>query len=210
MILPLPFNDANLESALGAKLRAQCKKAAMHDPEVTFGGLELLDQFYYVFSTNMRDLGTPVYSKKFFEKILQEKKISSFICIVKVKNKPVSAAFLTGYRDMLEIPWASTLRAANKYDSNMWMYRMILKRAIELEYRFFDFGRSTKYSNTYKFKKQWGAKPVDHHWYYLIDSDSMPEINTDNPKYRIFIAIWKRLPVWIANIIGPYIVKRIP
>ena len=60
---------------------------------------------------------------------------------------------------MLEIPWASTLQSANKYDVNMWMYRMILKKAIDLGYKYFDFGRSTRDANTYKFKKQWGAKP---------------------------------------------------
>jgi hypothetical protein len=158
----------------------------------------------------MRDLGTPVYGKSLFKKILLEKKIDSFICIVKIDNKPVSVALLTGYRDMLEIPWASTLQSANKYDANMWMYRMILKQAIDLGYKHFDFGRTTRGSNTYKFKKQWGAKPIDHYWYYLTNSESMPETNPDNPKYRFFIAIWKRLPVWLANIVGPYIVKNIP
>jgi FemAB-related protein (PEP-CTERM system-associated) len=210
MILRLPPDDKTLEMNLRAKVRTQCKKASMFNPQVVFGGLELLNEFYYVFSTNMRDLGTPVYGKNIFKRILQEKKIHSFICIVRVNNSAVSVAFLTGYRDMLEIPWASTLQAANKYDANMWMYRKILTKAIELKYQYFDFGRTTHESNTYKFKKQWGAKPIDHHWYYLMESEKLPEANPDNPKYRFFISVWKRIPVWIANIIGPYIVKNIP
>jgi serine/alanine adding enzyme len=210
MILKLPSSDVVLDSELSAKVRAQCKKASAYNPKITFGGLELLEQFYYVFSTNMRDLGTPVYGRSLFKKILQEKKIDSFICIVTINNKPVSAAFLTGYRDMLEIPWASTLKVANKYDANMWMYRMILQRAIVLKYKYFDFGRSTKNSNTHRFKKQWGAKPIDHHWYYQIESGLIPETNPDNPKYQFFIALWKLLPVWLANIVGPHIVKNIP
>lgn len=210
MILTLPSTDTLLESKLSAKVRAQYKKTITHKPELLFGGFELLDDFYYVFSRNMRDLGTPVYGKSIFKKILDENKTNSFLCIVKINNKPVSVAFLTGYRDMLEIPWASTLQSANKYDANMWMYRMVLKKAIDLGYKYFDFGRSTRDANTYKFKKQWGAKPINHYWYYLIKSDSIPEANPSNPKYRFFIAVWKRLPVWLANIVGPHIVKNIP
>lgn len=143
MILPLSQSDENLEMVLDAKTRAQYKKAALHTPQIMFGGAELLDEFYHVFSINMRDLGKPVYSKSIFARILLEQGIRSFICIVKINNKPVSVAFLNGYRDMLKIPWASTL-----------------KTAIELDYQYFDFGRSIKNANTYKFKKQWGTKPV--------------------------------------------------
>ena len=210
MILNLPESDQKLEDSLGAKVRAQYKKALENDVSVAFGGIELLDEFYYVFCRNMRDLGTPVYSKSLFERILKEESITSSICIVKLDNKPVSVAFLTGYRDVLEIPWASTLRSANKYSVNMYMYRTILKKAIELGYEFFDFGRSTKDSSTYRFKKQWGAKPFEHFWYYLISSGDVPETNPDNPKYRLAISVWQRLPVWLTNIIGPPIVKNIP
>jgi FemAB-related protein (PEP-CTERM system-associated) len=210
MLLSLPSTDSELEEQLTAKVRAQYKKSFAYNPQVLFGGLELLDDFYKVFARNMRDLGTPVYSKAIFREILKRKETNSFLCIVKINNKPVSVAFLTGYRDMLEIPWASTLRSANKYDANMWMYRMILKRAIDLGYKYFDFGRSTIDANTYKFKKQWGAEPIQHHWYYLLESGPVPQTNPNNPKYRFLISVWKRLPVWLANIIGPHLVKNIP
>jgi serine/alanine adding enzyme len=210
MILKLPSSDEALERELSAKVRAQYKKASKFEPSINFGGLELLDDFYHVFSKNMRDLGTPVYSKKLFERILDKPGIDAFLCIVKIDDKPVSTAFLSGYRDMLEIPWASTLKSANKYDSNMWMYRMILKEAIRRGYTYFDFGRTTVDSNTYKFKKQWGAESVPHYWYYLLSSDTLPETNPDNPKYKLFIGLWKKLPVWMANIVGPHIVRNIP
>lgn len=73
MILKLPSSDVVLESELSAKLRAQCKKASAYNPKITFGGLELLKQFYYVFSRNIRGLGTPVYGRSLFKKIMQEK-----------------------------------------------------------------------------------------------------------------------------------------
>ncbi|MBT1450645.1 FemAB family PEP-CTERM system-associated protein [Glaciecola sp. XM2] len=210
MVLRLPSTNAQLEEQLTAKVRAQYKKANAYKPQVVFGGLELLNDFYKVFARNMRDLGTPVYSKALFMKILQNEDISSFLCVVKINNEPVSVAFLTGYRDMLEIPWASTVKSANKYDANMWMYRMILQKAIDLGYEYFDFGRSTIDASTYKFKKQWRAQPIAHHWYYLLKSGELPQTNPNNPKYRFLIAVWKRLPVWLANIIGPHIVKSIP
>lgn len=210
MILKLPASDEALENKLSAKVRAQYKKASKFEPSISFGGVELLDDFYHVFSRNMRDLGTPVYSKGLFERILNKSGINAFLCVVKIDGKPVSTAFLSGYRDMLEIPWASTLKSANKYDSNMWMYRMILTEAIRQDYTYFDFGRTTVDSNTYKFKKQWGAESVPHYWYYILTSDTLPETNPDNPKYKLFIALWKKLPVWMANIIGPHIVRNIP
>lgn len=210
MILHLPGSDEKLESNLGAKVRAQYKKAIGNKITITFGGIELMDEFYYVFSRNMRDLGTPVYGKSLFNNILKQEGIDAFLCIVRLNEKPVAVAFLTGYRDVLEIPWASTLRSANKFSVNMYMYRMILAKAIELGYEFFDFGRSTIDSNTYRFKKQWGAVPVEHFWYYALESGEVPETNPDNPKYRLAISVWRNLPVWLTNIIGPLIVKNIP
>jgi len=116
-----------------------------------------------------------------------------------------------GHNSMLEIPWASTLRAANGMNMNMWMYRQILGFAIKQGYSFFDFGRSTKDASTYRFKKQWGATPVAHYWYYRsANKGEVSGTNPDNPKFRLLIAIWQRLPVWLTKIIGPPIVKNIP
>src|SRR5690606_24643145 len=113
--------------------------------------------------------------------------------------------------NMLEIPWASTVKSANAMDTNMWMYRKILEFAVREGYEFFDFGRSTRDSGTYRFKKQWGARAYEHYWYYLLPKGgSMPGLNPDNPKYKLLIATWKLLPVWLTKIIGPPLVKNIP
>ncbi|WP_169449413.1 FemAB family XrtA/PEP-CTERM system-associated protein [Marinimicrobium agarilyticum] len=211
MILPLPKNEVQLDEQLGAKVRAQCKKAEAFRPAVRFGGLELLDDFYRVFAINMRDLGTPVYSKTWFKAILSHPKVEASLVVVYVNGEAVSAGFLLGHNGMLEIPWASTVRSANAMDTNMWMYRQILDYAVQEEYEFFDFGRSTVDAGTYRFKKQWGAKPYPHHWYYLLpEGQELPSINPDNPKYRAVIAVWKRLPLWVTQIVGPPIVKNIP
>lgn len=222
MILKLPESAERLDESLGAKVRSQFKQASHYKPEISFGGLELLDDYYQVFSRNMRDLGTPVYSKDFFSAMLTELPNNTTLVCVKMGQTAVGAAFLVGYKDMLEIPWASTLRKYNDFNVNMWMYRQILQYAIEHGHGFFDFGRSTIGAGTYNFKKQWGAKPLSHHWYYYLRNTedlakneeptkpALPQINPDNPKYRIAIAAWKKLPLALANTLGPRIVKNLP
>ncbi len=211
MVLELPKTDEILDKQLGTKLRAQYKKAEEYNPTYKIGKLDLLNDFYQVFSRNMRDLGTPVYSKEWFFNILSSPEIKSTIIIVYMDKAPVSGGFLVGNDLMLEIPWASTIQSANAKNANMWMYRRILSYAITEGYKFFDFGRSTMGAGTFKFKKQWGARPYQHYWYYMLASGSQkPELNPDNPKFKIFIYLWKLMPVWLTKIIGPAIIKHIP
>jgi FemAB-related protein (PEP-CTERM system-associated) len=211
MVLQLPATNDELDKNLGAKVRAQYKKAESYSPKVKFGKLELLDDFYKVFARNMRDLGTPVYSKAWFENILNEEKIKSTLIVVYMGDKPVSTGFLVGNTYTLEIPWASTIQRANAKNANMWMYRQILAFAIKEGYKYFDFGRSTLGAGTYKFKKQWGALAYPHHWYYVLpDGESKPELNPDNPKYKLVNFLWKLMPIWLTKIIGPQIIKHIP
>lgn len=211
MILSLPKSSELLDADLGAKVRAQAKQADQYAPSVTFGKLDLLDDFYKVFSQNMRDLGTPVYGKSIFRNILSHPSIDATLVVTYTQKKPVGAAFLIANREMMEIPWASTLKSANFMNINMWMYHRILHHCIEREFKFFDFGRSTKDAGTYKFKKQWGAKPVEHYWYsWRPDDAEAPSLNPDNPKFKLMIATWKKLPLLIANVIGPHIVKNLP
>lgn len=212
MILALPKTDEELDKDLGSKIRAQQKKAEEHNPTIAFGKIELVNDFYEVFAKNMRDLGTPVYSKNWFSAILNNSAVQSTLVVVYVNKKPVSAGFLIGHNGMLEIPWASTIKEANALNTNMWMYRKILDYAINKNFNFFDFGRSTQEAGTYKFKKQWGSVPYLHYWYKILpdSSASVPELNPDNPKFSLMIKVWKMLPVWFTKIIGPFIIKNIP
>ena len=211
MILALPSSDDELEKQLGTKVRAQYKLTEPYHPDIMIGGIEWLDEFYAVFAHNMRDLGTPVYAKDFFRRFYQSLAPDVYIVVVRINNKPVAGAILCGKGEMLEIPWASTLRRVNSLNVNMWMYRQMLAFAIAKGFRFFDFGRSTTDSGTYRFKKQWGAEPVPHYWYYVLaEGKSVPELNPDNPKYKLLIGIWQRLPVWLTKIIGPPVVRNLP
>ena len=211
MILPLPEDDKTLDAQLGSKVRAQVKRAAREDLEFSLGGVDLLTDFYRVFSQNMRDLGTPVYSKQFFKSILESFPDEASLAIVTHKHKPVAAGFLLGHRDKLEIPWASSLRKANPLGANMYMYRQILRSAIEQRYQYFDFGRSSPQASTYQYKKQWGAQEHPLYWHYWMQGEQeLPELNPNNPKYKLAIGVWQHLPVSIANAIGPKVVRNLP
>jgi len=212
MVRTLPDSSEQLWSDIGTKVRAQIKKAQRYELETKFGKAELINDFYTVFSTNMRDLGTPVYSKRFFSALMKSRLHKQFdICVVYFKSKPVACCFLMTHQDMMEIPWASTLQSSNGMNTNMFMYWEVLKKAIQKGCQFFDFGRSSKDASTYRFKKQWGAKPQQLYWYYWIpDGESLPELNPNNPKYKLLISVWQRLPVWLSQLIGPPVVKYLP
>lgn len=211
MLLQLPSDEAALDKMLGSKVRAQYKKAEEFAPSCRIGKKELLDDFYKVFAHNMRDLGTPVYAKQWFGNIINNHELDAHVIVVYVNTTPVSCGFLVKQGALMEIPWASTLKSANKYNTNMWMYRQILSFAIQQGCSYFDFGRSTLDAGTYKFKKQWGAEPCQNYWYCILPPNTpKPELNPDNPKLKIFVALWKWLPLWLANLLGPHIIKGIP
>ncbi len=211
MMLALPTEADHLWDSIGSKLRAQVRRPQKEQCETKIGGIELLDDYYHVFSINMRDLGTPVYSKQFFSNILELFPKQSRLVVVYHQGQAVGTAFLLGYRDTLEIPWASTLRKVNHLSVNMLLYWRVLEFAISKGYRWFDFGRSTADAGTYRFKQQWGAKPRQLYWHYwLADGGELPQINPNNPKYKLLIAVWQRLPVWFTKIIGPFVVRNLP
>lgn len=211
MILDLPATTDELWKAIGSKLRAQIRRPQREQVSVQHGHLDLLDDYYRVFAHNMRDLGTPVYSKRFFKTILQTFSDNAHIICVYHQGQPAAAGFLLGYKHRLEIPWASSLREFNRISVNMLLYWEVLSYAIEQGYQQFDFGRSSIDAGTYRFKKQWGAKPMQLYWHYwLCEGGEVPQLNPNNPKYKMAIKLWQKLPVWLANRLGPPIVKNLP
>ncbi len=212
MCLKLPANADDLWKSFTSKLRSQIRRPVREGMYPRLGKEEELDNFYASFSLNMRDLGTPVYSKEFFRSILREFPETTNICTVYTKNgRPVASGFLVGFKDKLEIPWASSLRRYNRYSPNMLLYWSSLKFACENNFTVFDFGRSTPGEGTYRFKEQWGARPIQLYWqYWLRGAKGLPELNPKNPRYKIAIIIWKKLPVGLTKLIGPLIVKNLP
>lgn len=217
MVRELPATIEKLWDDIGTKVRAQIKKADKFELTIRFGKAEMVDDFYRVFAENMRDLGTPVYAKRFFDVMMASPLADQFdIAVVYHRGKPVGSCFLMHDlkgegNAMMEIPWASTLRRANDMNTNMFMYWQVLSHAINKGARFFDFGRSSRDSTTWRFKKQWGAQEKDLYWrYWLPGGAQLPELNPSNPKYQLMIKTWQRLPVWLTKLIGPPVVKFLP
>jgi FemAB-related protein (PEP-CTERM system-associated) len=211
MRLPLGGSSERLWEQFPAKLRSQIKRAQKEGMDVRVGREEELESFYRVFSVNMRDLGTPVYGVEFFGTVLRELPSSSWVVTVNLGRETVAGSILVGFRDRIEIPWASSLRQYNKLSPNMLLYWHSLKFAADSGFKVFDFGRSTPDSGPYRFKAQWGASPIPLHWHYWVRGNSSPpELNPNNPKYRLAIKVWQHLPVSVTRLLGPSIVKNLP
>lgn len=210
MRLALPRTVGELWDQLSAKVRNQVRKGQKGELSVCWGRQELLAEFYAVFSRNMRDLGTPVYSDRLFRSVLEQFPTEAELCIVRAGHRPLAAALLTHGRHVSEVPSASSLRKHNDTCANMLLYWHLLERSIERGQAVFDFGRSSLDSNTYRFKKQWGAEPHSAQWLYYLRRGSLSDMRPDNPRYRPGIRIWQRLPVWLTRLLGPTLVRGIP
>jgi len=210
MRLDLPGAAGALWDQLDGKVRNQVRKGQKGGFTVRWGGPEMLEEFYVVFSQNMRDLGTPVYSRRLFEGVLRQFPDRAELCVARDGAKPAAAALLLHGWGVTEVPSASALREYNPSCVNMLMYWHLLERAVQRGQDVFDFGRSSEGGPTHRFKKQWGASASPAEWQYHLRRGTVGGMRPDNPRYSRLIAIWKRLPVALTRCIGPAIVRGIP
>lgn len=210
MRLELPTTGAALWEQVSAKVRNQVRKGQKHEFTVHWGGNELLDDFFAVFSRNMRDLGTPTFGRKLFATIVASFPGAAEFCVLRHGRTPVAAALLLHGAGVTEVPSASTLKAYNPTCANMLLYWHLLERSAERRQEVFDFGRSGEDSSTYRFKKQWGADAFPAEWQYYLRDGAANDMRPDNPKYRRLIAVWQKLPVAFTRCLGPRIVRGIP
>ncbi len=201
----LPADTATLMHAFKSKLRSQIRKAMKNGLHPAVGGIELLPDFYKVFSHNMRDLGSPVHSRRLFERVLHTFGPQARIVIVRRGPKAVAGSIVLGFKHRLHNPWASSLRAYRHLGANMLLYWAMLAHACDTGLTTFDFGRSSPGAGTYSFKRQWGAEPTPLHWYYLtLDGDPV-----DPMAEHLSFRFWKRLPVGLSRMIGPKVRRHI-
>ena len=131
--------------------------------------------------------------------------------MVRLGEVPVAASITLRHRDTVLVPWASSLREYRQHCPNMLLYWTMLETAALAGARVFDFGRSSPDSGTHHFKVQWGAEAQPLHWeYVLLTRTTAPDQGPQNPKFGKMIDAWKRLPVPVANALGPFIVRNIP
>lgn len=211
MLLSLPINEELLAKQLGAKLRSQIKRAERESPEAIWGGVELLPEFHRVFALAMRDLGTPVYPLSFFAAVLQALGPLAQVLVIRAGGGEQAAAIVVRHPDRLEVPWAAAGPDAKRRALNMRLYWELLRHAVASGAPTFDFGRSTVDSGTFRFKAQWGAQPLQLRWHYSLPAGSeLPMLNAHNPKFQLATNMWRRLPLWVANRLGPMIIRHLP
>ncbi len=210
MRLALPGTGAQLWKGLSAKVRNQVRNGMKNNLTVAWGSQELLPEFYKVFRHNMRDLGTPVYGKKLFRSILEQFPDRAELCVVRQGAKALAGALLLHGWGVTEVPSAGSLRRHNRTCANMLMYWHLLERSVQRGQATFDFGRCSQDSNTFRFKKQWGAQPTTAEWQYYLRAGTAADMRADNPKYQRLVRLWQWLPVSLASWLGPPIVRGIP
>lgn len=206
----LPLGTVSIDT-LDRKVRNQIRKAEKCGLTVERGGDELIGDFYAVFARNMRDLGTPVYSRRLFEEVMRVFPQRSQLHVVRLSGQPVAAGFTYRTTTMVQLPWASSIRDYNTLCPNVLLYWDAIQFAQSTGAAMFDMGRSTPNEGTFKFKAQWGAAPVPLHWeYQLLNADHLPNVSPANPKFQLAIALWQKLPVSVTLRVGPRIVRAIP
>jgi serine/alanine adding enzyme len=213
MVLALPPTFDALSKQLGSKLRSQVKRTEREEPSIRVGGVDLVDAFYDVFAHNMRDLGTPVYPRKFFTAIIAKFPQLCRLLVVESRGKPVAAAFLVIAGARAEIPWAACLPDAKSLGFNMKLYWEVLRYVIDSKCTEFDFGRSTIDAGTYKFKKQWGAEPQQLYWHRWERDGDVAEAGIPAGQGRLMrhaTSIWQKLPLKVANALGPLVSPNLP
>ena len=215
MLLELPSSSEELMASFKSKLRSQIRKAEKNSLTVSLGIDEQhVLHFYDVYSKNMRDLGSPVHSIKWFREILAAYKEQCLISIVYSNDEPIGGGLIIKSGREASIPWASTLREKNKLAPNMLLYWSLLAHCADNNIKRFDFGRSTFDEGTYKFKKQWGAIPQLLKWQTFTNTGiaiTGKEANADSPNRLRAVAenVWRKLPLKITIALGatvrPYI-----
>jgi FemAB-related protein (PEP-CTERM system-associated) len=164
-------------------------------------------RIYAVYSESVRNLGTPVFAENYL-RILREVFGSDCSVLMITHEGHDVAGVMNFYFKNEVLPYYSGSTGNSRYIKgvNHFMYWELMRRSREQEFSVFDFGRSKAGTGPYSFKKNFGFDPQPLPYeYYLVKSSSVPDINPLNPKYRLMVNTWTKLPLPIANFIGPFV-----
>jgi FemAB-related protein (PEP-CTERM system-associated) len=169
---------------------------------------ERTDRFYRMYAESVRNLGTPVFPRRFFETLREVFGEDCEVLTILNQGRPVASVMSFYFRDEVLPYYGGGTSEARAVAANDFMYWELMRRACLRGIRVFDYGRSKVDTGSYRFKKHWGFEPQPLHYECaLVRASAIPEVNPLNPKYRLFIETWKRLPLGVANLIGPMIAK---
>lgn len=217
MLMPLPESSESLMSSFKSKLRSQIRKAEKNGLRFVRGSdASLLDDFYDVFTHNMRALGSPVHAKALFTELFKQYQSQMLISVVYHDDQPIGAGIVLMSQSKASIPWASTKAEFNRLSPNMMLYWSFLEYLSDHGIQTFDFGRSSFGEGTFKFKQQWGAQPAPLVWQEVplqgalspqAESHEAPQ--TESSLRSHVENIWRKLPLPITVFLGPKVRKYI-
>jgi serine/alanine adding enzyme len=210
VLKPLPTTPEELwEKGLRAKLRSQIRRPQKEGMVARFG-TALLPEFYGVFARTMRDLGTPVLASRFFDAVVDRFTGESVVGIVEHEGRPVAAGFGFAWGGEVEITWAGALREHAASAPNMLLYWSFMEESIRRGAGLFNFGRCSRDSGTHRFKMQWSAEEHPLPWSQWSKRGIVATPSPDSAKFRLATRAWSRLPMPVANAIGPRISRLLP
>ena len=200
-------HDANLLQ-IPKKQRAVVRKAIKSG--LVSEETDDVDTLYSMYSESVRNLGTPVFSKRYFQEISRVFAKQSQILTIFSGPKAIAAVMSFAFRDTILPYYGGGTEAARRERGNDFMYWELMRRSADRGLSVFDFGRSKVGTGSFRFKKHWGFEPqtLDYR-YHLVKAESLPDVSPNNPKYQALISIWKRLPLVIANRVGPLVAKSL-
>ena len=203
-----PEVEANM-LAIPRKQRAMVRKGIKNGLSSRID--EGVDAFFALYADTMHRHGTPPLPRRYFEALQQTfGRDVEVLTITDPDGKPVSGVLSFYFRDEVLPYYAGDIVAARESAANDFKYWELMRRACERGIRVFDYGRSKRGTGPFDFKINWGFEPTPLAYeYHLIRRTHIPENNPLNPKYRALIALWRRLPVPVANFFGPYIAKSL-
>jgi FemAB-related protein (PEP-CTERM system-associated) len=205
----LPQGDEAILLSIKKRQRAEVRRAQGFGLTFTEGtGPAELDAHYRCYASSVRNLGTPVFPRALFAAMVAEFGEDAHILTAWKDGRPLSSVFSFFFRGAVKPYWGGGIAEARQWRANEATYYELMCRAARRGCTRFDFGRSKVGTGPYAFKKNWGFEPEPLVYATrTADGVAQREINPLNPKYRLQVAAWRRLPLWLANVLGPPIAR---
>lgn len=203
---PLSADDQENLKAIPRKQRAVVRKTL--ESGLVSETPEGIDDVFRVYAESVRNLGTPVFPKSYFARLRSTFGSDCDAVVVKDNGVAVSAVLNFYHKDTVLPYYGGGTAGARRNGANDFLYWEVMRRAALKGYRRFDFGRSKAGTGAFAFKKNWGFAPqwLEYEFHFR-PGETMPDKNPLNPKFSLFIAAWKKLPLPVANFIGPWIIR---
>jgi FemAB-related protein (PEP-CTERM system-associated) len=209
VLLELPGSPARLWDAFPSKLRSQIRRPMKGGLEARFGA-DQRAPFYEVFARTMRDLGTPVLPRAWFERVATTFPQYVVFGVVYRGGQPLAGGCGFVWRDEFEMTWAGALREHRTLAPNMLLYWAFMEQMIARGVRVFNFGRCSPGGGSHQFKRQWGGADVPLPWCQFAPGGVKTTPSPDDPAFSWGPRLWRWLPLPLANRLGPRLVRFLP